>query len=62
MTAEELKSRLQEIINELDELDDSQEIRMVTNTYFLGDCRMFIGVSGYNGGYINPERLIDYDD
>jgi len=61
-----LKDILQTALNTLDELEDDQEIRLVSNTYFLGNPNVFIGIAGYNGGYLNldeiEDNLVDNDD
>ena len=40
---------------------------MVTNTYFLGSCSYFMGVSGYDGGYfaipnVEVQEKDEYDE
>lgn len=57
MTVKELKNKLQRVINNLEGYDDDATINMVSNTYFLRDCRYFLGVSGYDGGYINLSNI-----
>lgn len=62
MKVKELKRRLSDVMNRLDECDDEQEVRMVSNTYFLGSCSTFIGISGYDGGYINCDRMVEEEE
>ena len=62
MTVKELKRVLKELTSYLNEHDDDEKIKMVSNTYFLGDCHYFLGVSGYEGGYINLEDLFEDED
>ena len=62
MTVKGLKAKLQRVLDELENYDDDQEVRMVSNTYFLGDCRLFLGVAGYDGGYINLDDPVEEDD
>lgn len=63
MTVKELKEKLEKVVNELEDYDDDQEIHMVSNTYFLGDyCRMFLGLSGWDGGYIDLSHIQIEDD
>lgn len=63
MTVKELKDLLTSILNNLDEFDDSDEIRKETNTYFLNGAEYFLGISGYNGGYIDLANIkIDEDE
>lgn len=57
MTVKQLKELLQEKLDILEEYDDDLEVKMVGNTYFLGGAREFLGIAGYNGGYINLEWL-----
>lgn len=63
MTVKELKDLLTSILNNLDEFDDSDEIRKETNTYFLDGAKYFLGISGYDGGYIDLANIkIDKDE
>lgn len=62
MKVKELRNRLERILSDLEGYDDDREVRMVTNTYFLGDCRTFIGISGYDGGYINCNDMVEEED
>ena len=59
MKVNELREKLKQALNILDDYDDDQKVKMVTNTYFLGGCRTFLGISGYNGGYINLEDPVE---
>lgn len=63
ITVADLKEKLQGVIDELEECyDDDDKIRMVSNTYFLGNANMFLGIAGYNGGYINLSNIETEDD
>ena len=62
MTVKSLRMKLQRFLNNLEGYDDDTEVKMVSNTYFLGDCSYFLGVSGYDGGYINLEDPVDEDE
>ena len=62
MKVKELKEELREILNDLNKYKDDQKVHMVSNTYFLGDCYIFLGISGYNGGYINLYNPVEKDD
>lgn len=62
MTIKELKEKLQGVIDDLDNYDDDQKVEMVSNTYFLGHPHMFLGIAGYNGGYINLDNPVDEDE
>lgn len=57
ITAERLRRVLEEAIERLEDFEDEAQIETVSNTYFLGDCRYFLGVSGYDGGYVNLDDL-----
>lgn len=63
MTVKELKDLLSSILDNLDNYDDNDEIRKETNTYFLNGAKYFLGISGYNGGYIDLSNIkIDEDE
>jgi hypothetical protein len=63
ITVADLKEKLQGVIDELDECyEDDDKIRMVSNTYFLGNANMFLGIAGYNGGYINLSNIETEED
>ena len=66
ITVGKLKQQLQNALDTLNDLEDSQEIRLESNTYFLGNARVFIGIAGCNGGYLNlnaiEDNLIDNED
>lgn len=52
-----LKNRLQNALNDLEDLDDNAEINLASNTYFINGARTFIGISGYDGGYLDLDRI-----
>lgn len=63
MKVEELKSLLMSALDVLDNFDDNDDIKKETNTYFLRDAEYFLGISGYNGGYIDLTNIkIDKDE
>ena len=66
MKVKDLKELLQEKLEVLEEYEDEQEIKQVANTYFLGGTRYFLGIAGYDGGYIDlhhlEEQIEDLDD
>ena len=63
ITVKDLKEKLQSVIDELEECyDEDDKIRMVSNTYFLGNANMFLGIAGYNGGYINLSNIETEED
>lgn len=62
MKVKELKRILNNALSTLKEYDDDRNVKMVTNTYFLGSCWYFLGVSGCDGGYIDLDDPVDEDD
>ena len=63
MKVERLKQILSRALDVIEGFDDNQEVKLVSNTYFLGDdCRHFLGISGYDGGYINLDDPVDEED
>lgn len=62
MTVRDLKELLEEKLEILEQYEDDDKIKMVTNTYFLGGASQFLGISGYNGGYISLSALEEYID
>lgn len=63
ITVKDLKEKLQNVIDDLEQnYDDEQKIRMVSNTYFLGNANMFLGIAGYNGGYLNLSDIETEED
>lgn len=53
MTVGELKNVLQDAVSELECYEDSDSIKLVTNTYFLGYAPYFLGVSGSDGSILS---------
>ena len=63
MTVKELKDLLSSILDNLDNYDDNDEVKKETNTYFLQGTKYFLGIAGYNGGYIDLANIkIDKDE
>lgn len=62
MTVKHLKNELKDALRILDKYNDEQEVNVVSNTYSLGDCYTFLGISGYYGGYINLDHPVSEDD
>lgn len=65
MTVKEVRRYLERALDRMNDFDEDDKIVMVSNTYHLGDCHVFLGVSGFDGGYINleyPEIDEDYYD
>lgn len=57
MTVKELKDLLSSILDNLDNYDDNDEVKKETNTYFLKGTKYFLGIAGYNGGYIDLANI-----
>lgn len=57
MRVEELKELLNDWLERLEDYEDTDTIKMESNTYFLGGAKYFLGVSGYDGGYVNLSWL-----
>lgn len=53
ITVSDLKDILQNALDNLEDYDDNQKVRLVSNTYFLGHANQFLGISGYDGGYLD---------
>ena len=58
MKVKELKEVLKEALAVLKEYKPSQEVDLKSNTYFLQGARVFLGISGYEGGYINLDMPV----
>lgn len=57
ITVGDLKERLQRVINILNDYEEEEKLNLEPNTYFLGHCNMFLGISGYDGGYISLDNI-----
>lgn len=55
-----LKEKLQSVINDLDELDDDKKLNLESNTYFLNGSRFFVGIAGYDGGYLDLDNVTEH--
>lgn len=62
MSIADLKELLTEILDNLDEYEDNQEVDVYENTYWLNGAKYFLGISGYNGGYINLSSPLETED
>lgn len=58
MKVNELKEILERALETLDCYEDEQEVRLASSTYHLGHPHAFLGIGGYDGGYIS---LDEYD-
>ena len=52
-----LKEKLERAMNQLEQLDDEDNVSLEPNTYFLHDANNFLGISGYDGGYLDLDRI-----
>lgn len=58
MKVYQLKEILASYLDILENYDDENEIKLVSNTYFLGHPQFFLGIAGsYDGGYLNLDDL-----
>ena len=55
-----LKEKLQNVIDDLNELDDNEKLSLESNTYFLNESRFFVGISGYDGGYLDLDNVAEH--
>ena len=55
-----LKEKLQSVINDLNELDDDKKLNLESNTYFLNGSRFFVGIAGYDGGYLDLDNVAEH--
>lgn len=52
-----LKEKLERAMNQLEQLDDEDNVHLESNTYFLHGANNFLGISGYDGGYLDLDRI-----
>lgn len=52
-----LKEKLERAMNVLEDLEDEDKIHLEPNTYFLRGANNFLGISGYDGGYLDLDRI-----
>ena len=62
MRVRQLKRILKSLLEELENYENNQTVKMVSNTYFLGHPDYFLGVSGYDGGFISFDDPVEEDD
>jgi len=65
MTIKQLKAVLQKALSDAEDFDDNEKLHLESNTYFVNGARFFLGVSGYDGGYLDLEEIssaIEFDD
>lgn len=56
---EKLKSVLQSALNDLEKYDEKDTVELESNTYFLNGANYFLGISGYDGGYLDLRNIDD---
>lgn len=52
ITVLDVKTRLQQALNALEQYNDEDTLPLESNTYFVNNREMFLGIRGYNGGYV----------
>ena len=60
ITVAKLKEKLQNVIDDLNELDDDKKLSLESNTYFLNGSRFFVGITGYDGGYLDLDNVAEH--
>lgn len=60
ITVAKLKEKLQNVIDDLNELDDDEKLSLESNTYFLNGSRFFVGITGYDGGYLDLDNVAEH--
>ena len=60
ISVEKLKNKLQSVIDDLDNLEDNQKLNLESNTYFLNESRFFVGIAGYDGGYLDLDNVAEH--
>jgi hypothetical protein len=57
MTIKTLKSVLTRALEDCEMLEDDTKVHLESNTYFLREARFFLGVSGFDGGYLDLYKI-----
>lgn len=52
-----LKEKLERAMAALEDLNDEDNIHLEPNTYFLHGANNFLGISGYDGGYLDLDHI-----
>lgn len=60
ITVAKLKEKLQNVIDDLNKLDDDEKLSLESNTYFLNGSRFFVGITGYDGGYLDLDNVAEH--
>jgi len=63
MNVKTLKRVLQTTLDSLEDKNDDAKIRLESNTYFVNGAKYFLGVSGFDGGYLDLDNIdVDQGD
>lgn len=62
MTVGNLRKWLEAALNNLSDYQDDSKVIMVSNTYFLKGAYVFLGIAGYDGGYIDLDNIRTEED
>lgn len=57
MKLHKLREKLRDVLHILDDYPADADIDLVSNTYFIKGANYFIGISGYNGGYVSLDNI-----
>ena len=57
MNVGKFREILRDALHILDDYPSTDEIELKSNTYFLGSCRFFVGISGFDGGYVSLDNI-----
>lgn len=52
-----LREKLRDVLHILDDYPASADIKLESNTYFLNGANYFIGIAGYDGGYVSLDNI-----
>ena len=52
-----LREKLRDVLHILDDYPGDSDIKLESNTYFLKGANYFIGISGYDGGYVSLDNI-----
>ena len=57
MKLHKLRDILRDVLYILDDYPADADIKLESNTYFLKSANYFIGISGYDGGYVSLDNI-----
>lgn len=52
-----LRDILRDVLYILDDYSADADVELKSNTYFLKGAKYFIGISGYDGGYVSLDNI-----